>query len=128
MFFIFGMNQGRKDLNYNQQMTCDICGRMGQYRVWMTYMSFSIFFIPVFKWRKIYYVVTSCCGSVYELRPETGRAIEHGQNVSISTSDLYLKQKGAGAENRKAATKICYGCAYEAPEDFEFCPRCGKKF
>jgi len=128
MFFIFGINNGRKDLEYNQQMTCDVCGRMGRYKVFMTYMTLTLFFIPVFKWGKTYYVETSCCGSLYELRPETGRAIEWGDNVSISANDLYLRQRGAGAGRGKTATKICYGCAYETSEDFEYCPKCGKKF
>lgn len=128
MIFFFGITNGRKDLDFHQQMTCDVCGRMGQYRVFMTYMVLSIFFIPVFKWGRTYYVETSCCHSIYELRPETGRAIEYGENVTIHQNDLYLRQKGASAGNYGKNTKICYNCGYETGEDFEFCPKCGRAF
>ena len=127
MIFFFGITNGRKDLDFHQQMTCDLCGRMGQYRVFMTYMVLSIFFIPVFKWGRTYYVETSCCGSIYELRPETGRAIEYGERVTIHQEDLYLRQKGSNLRERKVS-KICYNCGYETCEDFEFCPKCGKAF
>lgn len=159
MFFFFGIMNDQKDLNFHQPMTCDVCGRMGQYQVFVTYMVLSIFFIPIFKWGRTYYVRTSCCGSLYQLRPEVGRAIERGENVTIQQTDLYLEQRGqAGAQNRSAGaqngaaygqnaagapegsaqqrlleqqgkwTKVCYNCGYTTTEDFEYCPKCGKKF
>ncbi len=148
-------------------------------------MVLSIFFIPIFKWGRTYYVRTSCCGSLYQLRPEVGRAIERGENVTIQQTDLYLEQRGqAGGQNRSAGqygqdnagawqshgadqaywqadgqnrssgaqngaaygqnaagstqqrlleqqgkwTKVCYNCGYTTTEDFEYCPKCGKKF
>ena len=75
MFFFFGIMNDQKDLDFHQPMTCDVCGRMGQYQVFVTYMVLSSFFIPIFKWGRTYYVRTSCCGSLYQLRPEVGRAI-----------------------------------------------------
>lgn len=159
MFFFFGIMNDQNDLNFHQPMTCDVCGRMGQYQVFVTYMVLSIFFIPIFKWGRTYYVRTSCCGSLYQLRPEVGRAIEREENVTIQQTDLYLEQRGqAGAQNRSAGaqngaaygqnaagapagstqqrlleqqgkwTKVCYNCGYTTTEDFEYCPKCGKKF
>ena len=159
MFFFFGIMNDQKDLDFHQPMTCDVCGRMGQYQVFVTYMVLSIFFIPIFKWGRTYYVRTSCCGSLYQLRPEVGRAIERGENVAIQQTDLYLEQRGqAGGQNRSASaqndatygqnaagaptrstqqrlleqqgkwTKVCYNCGYTTTEDFEYCPKCGKKF
>ena len=148
MFFFFGIMNDQKDLHFHQPMTCDVCGRMGQYQVFVTYMVLSIFFIPIFKWGRTYYVRTSCCGSLYQLRPEVGRAIEHGENVTIQQTDLYLEQRGqAGAQNRQYGqhasaestqqrlleqqgkwTKVCYNCGYTTTEDFEYCPKCGNKF
>ena len=163
MFFFFGIMNDQKNLNYHQPMSCNVCGRMGQYQVFVTYMVLSIFFIPVFKWGRTYYVRTNCCGSLYQLRPEVGRAIEHGESVTIQQTDLYLERRGqAGAQNHatdssyhqdgaaygrnmsgtSAAdttqqrlleqqgkwTKVCYNCGYTTTEDFEYCPKCGKKF
>lgn len=103
MFFFFGIMNDQKNLDFHQPMTCDVCGRMGQYQVFVTYMVLSIFFIPIFKWGRTYYVRTSCCGSLYQLRPEVGRAIERGESVTIQQTDLYLEQRGqAGAQNRSA--------------------------
>lgn len=159
MFFFFGIMNDQKNLDFHQPMTCDVCGRMGQYQVFVTYMVLSIFFIPIFKWGRTYYVRTSCCGSLYQLRPEVGRAIERGESVAIQQTDLYLEQRGqAGGQNRSASaqndatygqntagasagsmqqrlleqqgkwTKVCYNCGYTTTEDFEYCPKCGKKF
>lgn len=167
MFFFFGIMNDQKDLNFHQPMTCTQCGRMGQYQVFVTYMVLSIFFIPIFKWGRTYYVRTSCCGSLYQLRPEVGRAIERGEQVTIQQTDLYLEQPGqtgaqsnasglrgwpsghaestATQQNRQAIsssqsedqrllaqqsrwTKVCYNCGYTTTEDFEYCPKCGKKF
>lgn len=126
MFFFFGIMNDQKNLNFHQPMTCDVCGRMGQYQVFVTYMVLSIFFIPIFKWGRTYYVRTSCCGSLYQLRPEVGRAIERGENVTIQQTDLYLEQRGQNQQGKW--TKICYNCGYTTTEDFEYCPKCGKKF
>lgn len=126
MFFFFGIMNDQKNLNFHQPMTCDVCGRMGQYQVFVTYMVLSIFFIPIFKWGRTYYVRTSCCGSLYQLRPEVGRAIERGENATIQQTDLYLEQRGQ--EQHGKWTKVCYNCGYTTTEDFEYCPKCGKKF
>lgn len=164
MFFFFGIMNDQKDLHYHQPMTCAQCGRMGQYQVFMTYMVLSIFFIPIFKWGRTYYVRTSCCDSLYQLRPELGRAIERGEQVTIHETDLYLEQQGQGNAGGRSGgfsfgmdasgtqpangttgqrttsldprlqaqqgkwTKVCYNCGYTTTEDFEYCPKCGKKF
>lgn len=78
MFFMMGITDGRKDLDFSQQMICNVCGRYGRYQGFMTYTVLSLFFIPCFKWNKHYYVTTSCCGSMYELDSEIGKEIECG--------------------------------------------------
>ena len=54
MFFMMGITDGRKDLDFSQQMICNVCGRYGRYQVFMTYTVLSLFFIPCFKWNKHY--------------------------------------------------------------------------
>ena len=88
MFFIMGITDGRKDFDFLQAILCNVCGRYGQYRVFMTYTVLSLFFIPCFKWNKHYYVQTSCCDTVYELDPEVGKRITRGENVEIRPEDL----------------------------------------
>lgn len=96
MFFIMGISQGEKQLDYNKTVICDECGRYGRLEVFMTYMYFSFFFIPLFKWSRRYYVRMSCCQSVYELDPEVGRAIAEGQNVTIRQEDMVLVSRNTG--------------------------------
>ena len=122
-FFMMGVNQGRKNFDYNDLIICKECGSYGRLNVFMTYMCLSIFFIPVFKWNKRYYVQTSCCNTIYELDPEIGKQIQWGQKVDIKTEHLSRIQQ----EIRKVKKK-CHNCGYETEEDFEFCPKCGNSF
>lgn len=70
MFFICGINQEQKDLGSFGPYICGACGSYGRYQVYITYMCLSLFFIPIFKWSKKYYVQTTCCQSLYVLDPE----------------------------------------------------------
>jgi len=120
-----GITDGRKDFDFNQLITCAICGKYGRFNVFMTYMVLSLFFIPTFKWNKHYYVQTSCCGTVYELDPEIGKRIAGGEAVEILPCHLTQVSGGRGFT---AGYKKCRQCGYETTEDFEFCPKCGTRF
>lgn len=131
MIFIGGISQGQKILDYVKTVICDRCGGYGRCQVYMTYMYFSFFFIPLFKWNKRFFVKMSCCEAVYELDPEVGKALLHGQQVDIKSSDLTLVQEGhrrgyydSGAYK---TWKKCGNCGYETEEDFEYCPKCGRR-
>lgn len=123
MLFIMGINQGRKDFTYDRVVICDRCGAYGRYQVFMTYMYVSLFFIPVFKWKKEYYVQSTCCGTVYALDPEVGRKIAAGKDPEILSQHLTMVQPGYRGGYRR-----CSQYGYETREDFEFCPKCGRRF
>ena len=72
MFFMMGITDGRKQLDFTQTVICGVCGKYGRYQVFMTYTVLSLFFIPCFKWNRHYYVQMSCCNTLYELDPEVG--------------------------------------------------------
>ena len=95
MFLMIGITDGQKDLNYRQSVTCEACGRYGAYEVFMTYTQLLLFFIPVFKWNRQYFVRMSCCGTVYTLDPEVGAAIARGENTEIRPADL-VRVQGTG--------------------------------
>jgi len=120
-----GITDGRKDFNFNQLITCSICGKYGRFNVFMTYTVLSLFFIPTFKWNRHYYVQTSCCGTVYELDPEIGKMIARGEEVEILPSHLTQVSSGRGFTT---GYKRCRQCGYETTEDFDFCPKCGTRF
>lgn len=119
MFFMIGVTDGRKDLDYSRMVVCDACGAYGRYRVFMTYMSLLLFFIPVFKWNRKFYVESSCCGSLFQLNDEIGRRIAAGEDVEIRSEHLTPVH---GRSSKKCA------CGYATMEDFEFCPKCGRRF
>ena len=94
MFFMMGVTTGKKDLPFHQTMVCSRCGRYGSYSVYMTYFVLSLFFIPVFRWNRRYYVTTNCCHATYQLDPEPGRLIARGEQVEIRPEDLTLVSGG----------------------------------
>ena len=49
MFFMMGITEGRKELNFQQTVICSQCERYGRYMVYMTYTVLSLFFIPGLK-------------------------------------------------------------------------------
>ena len=104
--------------------------RLFRYQVYMTYMYFSFFFIPIFKWNRRFFVEMSCCGAVYELDPEVGKRLLRGEEVEITESDLTLRQDGNGnpwtGSDASHRHKVCPSCGFETDEDFSYCPQCGK--
>lgn len=120
MFIMMGINSQSKELDFNQMVICDACGSYGRYVVYMTYTVFSLFFIPIFKWNKQYFVKMSCCDSLYILDAQTGKKIEYGENVSIQQENLTLVQKS----NKPY---YCPQCGYLLNTEFEYCPKCGTK-
>lgn len=145
MFLMIGFSDGRKDLNFTQNVICRCCGSYGRYQVYMTFTQLLLFFIPCFKWNKVYYVRMSCCGAVYELIPDKGRAIARGEDVIIEDEDLTLVSGNAGSNAysgpqyggsaygnpyRNAnpySKKKCPYCGYLTNADFDYCPKCGGK-
>lgn len=125
MFFIMGIDPREKQIPYNDLVICSQCGKYGRYEVVMRYMCFSIFFIPLMKWNKQFYVRTNCCGTVYALDPAIGRALMKGVELEIKPEHL---QKVSGGYGQTKAEKFarCTSCGYQTNEDFQYCPKCGK--
>lgn len=71
---------------------------------------------------------TTCCGTVYELNPETGRRLARGEDLEIRPEDLTLVSEGREAPAWQVPVKRCQVCGYETKENFDFCPKCGNRF
>ena len=104
MFFIGGISNEEKKLDYVQNTTCPKCGKFSRMEVYMTYMYFSLFFVPIFKWSKKYFVKYTCCNSIY-----------------ILDEDIHYVDNDFSTFNR------CNNCDYICEHNFEYCPKCGKK-
>lgn len=119
MFLIFGINQNEKRLNFDQVVVCPCCGKYGHVSVFMRYTYFMLFFIPIFKWDRHYYIRLSCCGSGCEIDPALGRDIETGRASSVNVDDLHF-----GCHRSHPHT--CADCGFTIEEDFQYCPKCGR--
>ena len=120
MFFMMGITEGRKNLEFYQTVICDRCGSYGRYQVFVTYSVLSLFFIPCFKWNKKYFVNTSCCNTIYRLDPGIGKRIERGEQVQIQPE--HLEQMSSSGRRMKR----CDSCGFMTEENFAYCPKCGK--
>lgn len=121
MFFIFGINRREEDLGNISAGTCKVCGKRGNYQVFVTYQVFSIFFLPIIKWDRKYYLRERFCGSLFEIDEALGRDIEEGRNINISDSDMKL------ISTSYKQTRTCPSCGYQADPTFDYCPKCGIK-
>lgn len=119
MFFIMGISQKEKRLNFDQLIVCKCCGKYGHIEVFMSYTYFMFFFIPIAKWGKRYYAKMSCCNSICELNSDIGKAIENGDIFSLNPDSLNFG-------TRENGVKHCSYCGFTTEEDYQFCPKCGK--
>lgn len=120
MFLMIGVQPGRREIEYNRTMICGQCGEYSRYSVYMTYMSLLLFFIPVLKWDRKYYVQSRCCASVYLLDPEIGKRIAAGEDIEIRPEHLT-------AQGPQRTFRRCPRCGYTTEENFDFCPKCGTR-
>lgn len=121
MFFIFGISSKEKEIDFTQTIVCSNCGAYGSLKVFMTYSYFSLFFIPIIRWNKKYYVRKTCCGSLYTIDSDLGKDIENGIVNKIQDKDLTALKVN---HNRRG---VCSNCNNSLESNYEFCPKCGKK-
>lgn len=124
MFFIgiMGIESKQKELRSINNMICKSCGRMTSYKLIKTYNCFQIFFIPVFRWGNQYYLVSKCCGSIFEVSKEHGEDLEKGNDSVLSNLNITI------VEDRPQSGKlICGSCGKEVNGSFDYCPYCGVK-
>lgn len=121
MFFVFGISSKEQEIDFTQTTVCPSCGSYGRYDVFMTYTHFSLFFIPIIKWNRKYYVRTTCCGSLYSIDSDLGRAISRGEKTNINESDLNPIRINHNKDT------YCPSCNYKLSPEFDYCPSCGRK-
>lgn len=120
MFFIgiFGVQSRDEVIKAEHSVICPICGAYDRYEVIRAYDYFHVFFIPVWKWNKRYYVRTRCCQRVCELDEGVGSRIEQGQTVTITSSHVRCSEQ---------VGPFCPDCGAQLDGSFRFCPYCGGK-
>ncbi len=119
MFFvgIFGIQPGRKQIGEGTGV-CPSCGAYDRYEIDETYNYFHIFFIPVWKWNKRYFLRTRCCRRRLELDPDVGRRIAQGERIQIRSEHIISPQD-------EHDVSVCQSCGSLLRPEYRFCPRCG---
>ena len=120
MFFIMGISQSQKKLDYKKVNICKCCGKYSSIEAYMTYWYFMFFFIPLIKWNKEYYIKTTCCNKVAKIGENIGKRIEKGEEVNIDMDELDF-----GCD--EDSVKVCSVCGYTTQEDFLYCPKCSNR-
>ena len=93
MIFIGGMSTKQEKLDFGQSILCSICSRFGNLEAFMEYTYLSVFFIPVMKWNRRYYVRSTCCGSLYSISEEIGERIRRGEHIILSEINMLSRGK-----------------------------------
>ena len=66
VFLLFGFGDKRKQLGMGQTRTCPRCHNTTQWARMKQYRQFTLFFIPVAKWKKSLFEQCPICGTVVE--------------------------------------------------------------
>lgn len=144
MFIVWGTDTKKKDYSSIGPVICPGCGSYGRYNIFKTYRVLTFFFfIPTFRWGTQFYAQSTCCGALYELDKEVGKAVASGAPVEIKPEHLRLISAGnvqqaqpvQQIENsqqaqpvQNTATKTCSNCGAHVGADSLFCSSCGTKF
>lgn len=123
MFFVFGTDARQKEVKRLDKFLCKRCNEESSASVIRAYKCFHLFFIPIIKYRSMYYIQCEDCGAVHELSDEKAKAIVSGGKDSITIWDVDLLTKDAKGKNNS----LCNECNGAINESYNYCPHCGKK-
>ncbi|MDK3257538.1 zinc-ribbon domain-containing protein [Blastococcus capsensis] len=63
MFFLFGFGTKRRDLGPGEVRTCPRCGNTSRFTRIRQFRQFSVFFVPVLRWKRRQLEVCGICGT-----------------------------------------------------------------
>ncbi|HHX01360.1 MAG TPA: zinc ribbon domain-containing protein [Firmicutes bacterium] len=121
MFFIgiFGIQNKNEQIGTESAVICPVCERYGRFEIVKSYYYFHIFFIPVWRWNKRYYIQTHCCKRICELDQETGSKIEAGHSIVIEKEHIHRSEQ--------PTISVCPSCSTQVDPSFHYCPYCGSQ-
>ncbi|EYE89570.1 hypothetical protein Q428_02015 [Fervidicella metallireducens AeB] len=124
MFFIgiFGIENKEKEIKDIKNVLCNNCGSLTSYKLIKTYTFFHIFFIPLFKWNKKYFLISRCCNNIWEIPLDIGGKLEGEGNVTMDFNQFENITKAD--DNYKS---ICPVCGSNIHNNYVYCPFCGSK-
>lgn len=120
MFFIIGIDSGSKSLGVRMCRTFSCCGSFGVMgSLTCTFQVFTLFFLPIFRFGKRYFITCPNCGAVYEIAKPEGQRLEHNPAAEVDPSQMYPVQG--------SSHKTCPTCRSAVDLNARFCPNCGTR-
>lgn len=116
MFFFIAVTSGSKNLG---QRRCNFscCGASGMVPVTCAYQQLILFFFPVFRFGKRYFVSCPNCGAVYEISSLEGKRIEKSSTAEIDPDQMFRLNTHM--------PRFCPNCGSQVEPGNRFCPNCG---
>lgn len=115
IFGIFGIQGKKKLVKEFGSMIC-ACGRYTHMQLVEEYTYFHLFFIPLLKWNRKYYVEARCCGRIFEVPDDYKEEI-----MNTDIPDLNRLRE------IKPSIRICPGCGQQVESNYRYCPYCGRE-
>jgi zinc-ribbon family len=66
VFLLFGFGSKQQDLGPGQVHTCPRCGNTSQWERVRQFRQFTVFFVPILRWRRQQLEVCGICGNAIE--------------------------------------------------------------
>jgi len=119
-FFMAGLQTEGKELG-SVPVSCPECGASSQMSVFSAFECLRVFFIPVLRFHRRYFIFDPKCNSTFALPEEDGRAFEAGKIGALDPSHLRRVNASFG---------FSFACGYcgapLSPGDL-YCSRCGRR-
>lgn len=120
MFFFFAITSSTDELGMRRCNYFPCCGVTGSMAaVTCVSQRFILFFIPLFRFGKRYFLSCPGCGTVYEISKDEGRRLEQDPSAEIDPSKIF-RMVGQ-------TIKYCPGCGADIRPGSRYCSRCGRK-
>lgn len=121
MFLFFFIKSKQADVPFHQPpIIHDHCGKFGQMQLFQISEVFYLFFIPLFKFNKRYFVRMSCCGEVYQMDKDLVKQIKKGKKTNIQLKELIDLN-----DYHRLGKLPCPSCGYILESSSRFCSQCG---
>ncbi|MDO5037934.1 MAG: zinc-ribbon domain-containing protein [Tissierellia bacterium] len=123
MIFLASYTTEEKDIPLDQDLVIhDSCGQYGRYQPFYMANTLRLFFIPLGRFNKRFFVRMTCCGEIYGLKEEVGLALLRGKKSSIRPQDLVDINNYAGSGLKK-----CPSCGILVESADFYCKNCGQR-
>ncbi len=95
MFYIWGFGKARKNTGVLVQESCNKCGTSQKMNIVMEYSYGSLFFIPIVKLNKKFFVICPGCGAYKQISKQEFKEIKRANNNALiyKSADVVVNEE-----------------------------------